>query len=890
MAQTSRSTDIKATRAMRDATNSVAPRDIAPKPPAEGKENNKDDGFFFADPAGLTTPAPALPAKTMDPSPTSVLMGPGTPDEAAEQRPREKATPEKATDDADMTLATSDVASPESPDIPATVPERVASTSPFVPNVLEELLGAQLPRAAPPGEPDVRARRDAENLAANGASRSARATRPATGARHATSTPTSASTRWRSVPSPARIVSAGRECRSTAIPTFLDDLVNQVAKVAVDDKGTNTESDTNTEWDRTDNLKVECERLKREVDFHREVSKEVGVSLDATSAELERTKRRVEFLESLKDEWDAQFKDLSAETERYRAEAEAAREETLAAEALAAAARAAATAASAEAKSPRKNVISDDGSTGEAPETSVTTSTSATSAEVGSAALFRRHRSGAENDVAASIAAALRERESELDAARLNLDQTLAAAAAAEAKLAAKREECAALRGEVNVAKSALAAAREALSQTEGALMTTLEDKKRLVKKIETIEADAAAQARDASERVRDATERGRRSVLRARANWGAVALTTAALALGVCAWAAAVPPAGVSFSVPFVDPRDWRLGSDGLASAFNAGFNVRTVNFTLPGAGYAVAAELSACRGDLATSTTLTSALTREASRFAGLARENDRLAAEAEDFRRVTERLREREADVLALESRLAHLEASANDAATRGDDPFAASLAARAETERLRHALAKERTLRRRSAFLEKLDVVSIAAVCVAWGTCLLSAWFFARKESGLRRTLNDYGALMEAASAEHERLGCELNDATLDANEERTRRERLEGRARELERQLDASRKAANEATKRVEAFEAIGRRERERERDGARSVEKRFGKASSFGGGKSVTWDDDVSIAPSTSSTSVVDARAGAQTPEAAARPHNTVFKPPGGGGSVKSFQ
>ena len=797
MAQTSRSTDIKATRAMRDATNSVAPRDIAPKPPAEGKENNKDDGFFFADPAGLTTPAPALPAKTMDPSPTSVLMGPGTPDEAAEQRPREKATPEKATDDAEMTLATSDVASPESPDIPATVPERVASTSPFVPNVLEELLGAQLPRAAPPGETDVRARRDAENLAENGApprtaSRSARATRPATGARHATSTPTSASTRWRSVPSPARIVSAGREWaasggtitpgRSTAIPTFLDDLVNQVAKVAVDDKGTNTESDTNTEWDRTDNLKVECERLKREVDFHREVSKEVGVSLDATSAELERTKRRVEFLESLKDEWDAQFKDLSAETERYRAEAEAAREETLAAEALAAAARAAATAASAEAKSPRKNVISDNGSTGEAPETSVTTSTSATSAEVGSAALFRRHRSGAENDVAASIAAALRERESELDAARLNLDQTLAAAAAAEAKLAAKREECAALRGEVNVAKSALAAAREALSQTEGALMTTLEDKKRLVKKIETMEADAAANARDASERVRDATERGRRSVLRARANWGAVALTTAALALGVCAWAAAVPPAGVSFSVPFVDPRDWRLGSDGSASAFNAGFNVRTVNVTLPGAGYAVAAELSACRADLATSTTLTSALTREASRFAGLARENDRLAAEAEDFRRVTERLREREADVLALESRLAHLEASANDAATRGDDPFAASLAARAETERLRHALAKERTLRRRSAFLEKLDVVSIAAVCVAWGTCLLSAWFFARKESGLRRTLNDYGALMEAASAEHERLGSELNDATLDANEERTRRERLEGRAK------------------------------------------------------------------------------------------------------------
>ena len=342
-----------------------------------------------------------------------------------------------------------------------------------MPNVLEELLGAQLPRAAPPGEPDVRARRDAENLAANGASRSARATRPATGARHATSTPTSASTRWRSVPSPARIVSAGREWaasgtvtpgRSTAIPTFLDDLVNNhVAKVAVDTKGTNTESNNTDEWDRTGDLKVECERLKREVDFHREVSKEVGVSLDASAAELERTKRRVEFLEALKDEWDAQFKELSAETERYRAEAEAAREETLAAEALAAAARAAATSANAEAESLRKNVIhDDDGSTGEAPETSGTTSTSAsaTSAEVGSAALFRRHRSGAENDVAASIAAALRERESELDAARLNLDQTLAAAKAAEAFGAATCAEGAALRGEVTVAKSTLAAAR----------------------------------------------------------------------------------------------------------------------------------------------------------------------------------------------------------------------------------------------------------------------------------------------------------------------------------------------------------------------------------------------------------------------------------------------
>lgn len=924
MAQTSRSTDIKATRAMRDATNSVAPRDIAPKPPAEGKENDKDDGFFFADPAGLTTPAPALPAKTMDPSPTSVLMGPGTPDEAAEQRPRD-ATPEKATDDGDdaeMTLATSDtsdgesvvddVASPESPERPATVPERVGSTSPFVPNVLEELLGAQLPRATPPGEPTVRARRESGNLAAPAPQSQ---TRRATGAQHAASTPPPTSTRWRSVPSPAQIVSAGREWAASGangptpgrssrpLPTFLDDLVAAGrAKVSVDDKGTNTESNESDEHrDRTEDLELECERLKREVDFHRDVSREVGVSLDASAAELERTKRRVEFLESLKDEWDAQFKELSAETERYRAEADAAREETLAAEALAAAARAAATSASAEAESLRKNVDdkNDASSAGEAlgELSSGTTSTSASAtstSEVGSAALFRRHRSGAENDVAASIAAALRERESELDQTRLRLDQTLAALNAAEAKLAAKREECAALRGEVNVAKSASAAAREATAQTEGALVTTLEDKKRLVEKIEAMEAKVDAAARDASERVRDATERGRRSVLRARANWGAAALTTAALALCVCAWAAAVPPAGVSFSVPFVHPRDWlAIGGAGLTPRFGAGSAAQTqtiakpsvvkrVSFTLPGAGYAVAEQLSSCRADLATTASTATRLSLEASRFAGLAKENDRLSNEVKDFARVAESLREREADVTHLESRLAHLESAANDAATRGDDPFAASVAARAETERLRHALAKERTLRRRSASLEKLDVVSIAAVCVAWVTCLLSAWFFASQERGLRRSLNDYGALMEAASAEHERLGSELTSATLDANEERTRRERLECRQRELERQLDASRKAANEATKRVEAFEAIGRREREREREGSRSAERRFGKASSFGGGKSVTWDDDVSIAPSssTTTTSVVDARAGAQTPEAAARPHNTVFKPP----------
>ena len=923
MAQTSRSTDIKATRAMRDATNSVAPRDIAPKPPAEGKENDKDDGFFFADPAGLTTPAPALPAKTMDPSPTSVLMGPGTPDEAAEQRPSRDATPEKATDDGDdaeMTLATSDIsdgesvddvaASPESPERPATVPERVGSTSPFVPNVLEELLGAQLPRATPPGEPTVRARRESGNLAAPAPQSQ---TRRATGAQHAASTPPPTSTRWRSVPSPAQIVSVSREWAATSsangptpgrssrpLPTFLDDLVaaGRAKKVSVDDKGTNTESNESDEHrDRTEDLKLECERLKLEVDFHRDVSREVGVSLDASAAELERTKRRVEFLESLKDEWDAQFKELSAETERYRAEADAAREETLAAEALAAAARAAATSASAEAESLRRNVDdkNDASSTGEAlgELSSGTTSTSASAtstSEVGSAALFRRHRSGAENDVAASIAAALRERESELDQTRLRLDQTLAAFNAAEAKLAAKREECAALRGEVNVAKSASAAAREATAQTEGALVTTLEDKKRLVKKIEAMEAEVDAAARDASERVRDATERGRRSASRARANWGAAALTTAALALCVCAWAAAVPPAGVSFSVPFVHPRDWlAIGGAGSTPRFVTGSAAQTiakpsivkrVNFTLPGAGYAVAERLSSCRADLATTATTATRLALEASRFAGLAKENDRLSNEVKDFARVAESLREREADVTHLESRLAHLESAANDAATRGDDPIAASVAARAETERLRHALAKERTLRRRSASLEKLDVVSIAAVCVAWVTCVLSAWFFASQERGLRRSLNDYGALMEAASAEHERLGTELTSATLDANEERTRRERLEGRTRELERQLDASRRAANEATKRVEAFEAIGRRERERERDGARSAERRFGKASSFGGGKSVTWDDDVSIAPSTTTTTAVDARAGAQTPEAAARPHNTVFKPP----------
>ena len=389
MAQTSRSTDIKATRAMRDATNSVAPRDIAPKPPAEGKENNKDDGFFFADPAGLTTPAPALPAKTMDPSPTSVLMGPGTPDEAAEQRPREKATPEKATDDAEMTLATSDVASPESPELPATVPD-LASPRPR--RSCRTSSRSSSARSSP--GPRLRANPTSARVAMRRTS--PRTGRPPDRPRRAATRRVGCATRdvhpdvrvdamaVRPIPGADRL-RMGREWaasgtitpgRSTAIPTFLDDLVNQVAKVAVDTKGTNTESNNTDEWDRTDNLKVECERLKREVDFHREVSKEVGVSLDATSAELERTKRRVEFLESLKDEWDAQFKDLSAETERYRAEAEAAREETLAAEALAAAARAAATSANAEAESLRKNVISDDGSTGEAPETSGTTSTS----------------------------------------------------------------------------------------------------------------------------------------------------------------------------------------------------------------------------------------------------------------------------------------------------------------------------------------------------------------------------------------------------------------------------------------------------------------------------------------------------------------------------------
>ena len=374
MAQTSRSTDIKATRAMRDATNSVAPRDIAPKPPAEGKENNKDDGFFFADPAGLTTPAPAFPTKTMDPSPTSVLMGPGTPDEAAEQRPREKATPEKATDDgadAEMTLATSpsdgesvddDVASPESPERPATVPDlAVASTSPFVPNVLEELLGAQLPRA----ESNVRARASrccGEPRRERGAPIGPDASRPTRDVHPDVRDVDAMAVRPVSGADRLHGPRVGREWWD-GHPGSIDgdsDFSRRPRQQPRREsrrgryKGTNTESNNTDEWDRTGDLKVECERLKREVDFHREVSKEVGVSLDASAAELERTKRRVEFLEALKDEWDAQFKELSAETERYRAEADAAREETLAAEALAAAARAAATSANAEAESLRK--------------------------------------------------------------------------------------------------------------------------------------------------------------------------------------------------------------------------------------------------------------------------------------------------------------------------------------------------------------------------------------------------------------------------------------------------------------------------------------------------------------------------------------------------------
>ena len=96
---------------------------------------------------------------------------------------------------------------------------------------------------------------------------------------------------------------------------------------------------------------------------------------------------------------------------------------------------------------------------------------------------------------------------------------------------------------------------------------------------------------------------------------------------------------------------------------------------------------------------------------------------------------------------------------------------------------------------------------------------------------------------------------------------------------------------------MEACEAIGRREREREREGARSTEKKFGKSNAslgVGGAKNVTWDDDVSVnryAPLQGHDASFVPGDVAQTPEAGARPHNTVFKPPtSAGAGAKSFQ
>ena len=71
---------------MRDVTNAVSPRDIAPKPRAKGKDGI--DTFHGGElPAAMTTPAPSsMPGKTLRPSPTSVMMGPGTPEEATPDR------------------------------------------------------------------------------------------------------------------------------------------------------------------------------------------------------------------------------------------------------------------------------------------------------------------------------------------------------------------------------------------------------------------------------------------------------------------------------------------------------------------------------------------------------------------------------------------------------------------------------------------------------------------------------------------------------------------------------------------------------------------------------------------------------------------------------------
>ena len=887
---------------MRDVTNAVSPRDIAPKPRAKGKENNKDgiDTFHGGElPAAMTTPAPSsMPGKTLRPSPTSVMMGPGTPEEATPDRDviesPEASTPELV-EMTSLATETSDdeaVATPLSPETPSdAAPGSSPGSSPFVPSVLEELLGAQLPRAATTGEPTVSARRTSENLPLTPVS----TTQPPSKHNRVQSTtsstppPSETTTRgWQSVPSPSHIVAMGRErqgmgssssvtprrqSRMAPVPTFLDELTRK-SRVVTEPKATNTDDSITHFVDQdAENLREECVRLKHEIDFHREVSKEVGVTLDAATAELIKKTERVEFLEALKDEWDAQFKELSADAERCRADAETAREETLAVEALAAAARASATSAEAEAERLRSHGAAAD--TGKA-----------SGSASGSAALFRRHVSGPENDVAASIAATLRERESELDALTRELEVKTSRAEALEAKvtsldakLAAKLGECAVLRGECNTAKSALKAAESATSETEGALMTTLSDKKALSKEL-------AAEKKLGSEKLLEAVEAGRRSASRARANWGFVACVCVCVCAVVCVWAAFVPPAGWSLAIPVPSAISETFG-------LGLGDEVRAV---LPGAGYSTATELKTCRRQLADSDTIVFALSAEAERFATLVDDNDALLHEVEDLRAVSEDLRERSAEVAALESRLAHLEASANDAMAAGDDPRAATVAARAETERLRHALAKERSLRRRSAFLESLDSLSIGAVLIAWVTCLLGGLVFARKEVGLRRAVTEYGELMETAVTEHAKLESDLAMASLESDEERVRRERAEVRMKELERQLDASRKVANEATKRVEAFEAIGRREREREREGARSTEKKFGKSMPAvgGGGKNVTWDDDVSVnryAPLQGHDASFVPGDVAQTPEAGARPHNTVFKPPtSAGAGAKSFQ
>ena len=362
---------------MRDVTNAVSPRDIAPKPSAKGKENNEDgiDTFHGGElPAAMTTPAPSsMPGKTLRPSPTSVMMGPGTPEEATPDRDvivAEASTPELV-EMTSLATETSDdeaVASPLSPETPSDAAHGSSpGSSPFVPSVLEELLGAQLPRAATTGEPTVSARRTSENLPLTPVS----TTQPPSKHNRVQSTtsstppPSETTTRgWQSVPSPSHIVAMGRERQGTGssssvtprrqsrmapVPTFLDELTRK-SRVVTEPKATNTDDSITHFVDQdAENLREECVRLKHEIDFHREVSKEVGVTLDAATTELRKKTERVEFLEALKDEWDAQFKELSADAERCRADAETAREETLAVEALAAAARASATSAEAEA-------------------------------------------------------------------------------------------------------------------------------------------------------------------------------------------------------------------------------------------------------------------------------------------------------------------------------------------------------------------------------------------------------------------------------------------------------------------------------------------------------------------------------------------------------------